>query len=134
MEVLDIFVDGGFKNEKATWAFIVVDEHGNIIHQQKGSLEGKINSMRQIGGELKAAAEAVKYCRSIKKTARIFYDYYGIYKWIADIFNEKPWGAKNEFTQNYRQFMVSNRRWIHEMVKVKSHSGNKFNDLVDTLV
>ena len=129
---LEVYVDGSFMQEKAKWAFIVV-EGETVIYSERGTLEGEINSMRQIGGELKAVIQAVCYARRVKIPVKIHYDYNGIYRWVCDLFGEKAWGTNNEWTTKYRKFILENAPNIHSFVKVKAHSGNKWNEEVDKI-
>jgi ribonuclease HI len=57
----------------------------------------------------------------------IFYDYAGVENWAT-----KRWQAKNEFTQAYAAFVRESgiRVYWH---KVKSHSGDYWNDRADEL-
>lgn len=129
---LTIYVDGSFKNEKAQWAFIVVDGD-KVEYQERGELTGGINEMRQIGGELKAVIQAICYARRVGIPAKIHYDYNGIEKWVADLFGGKPWGCNKEWTQKYRDFVLKNGKHVHSFVKVKGHTGDFWNEEVDKL-
>lgn len=132
MKVVDIYVDGSFRDEQACWAFIVV-ENDKQVYGAKGRLSGPINEMRQIGGELKAVIMAVCYARRLNVKARIFYDYNGIENWVAEISGKKPWNTNNEWTTKYREWMLANRQYVDSFVKVKGHSGDKWNEEVDKL-
>lgn len=129
---LDIYVDGSFKNDKAQWAFIVVEDD-SVVYRERGQLEGGINEMRQIGGELKAVIQAVCYARRVQIPAKLYYDYNGIERWVADLFGGKPWKTNNEWTTKYRDFMLKNGKHVHSFVKVKGHTGDKWNEEVDKL-
>ncbi len=132
LNFLIIYVDGSFKNDKAQWAFIVV-ENNQAIYSERGELTGEINKMRQIGGELKAVIQAICYARRVGIPAIIHYDYNGIEKWVADLFGGKSWNCNNEWTQKYRDFVVKNRKHIDSFVKVKGHTGDFWNEEVDKL-
>ena len=129
-EPIDIYVDGSIKNGEALWGLVVV-EGDVMIYSSSGRLSGEINEMRQIGGELKAAMEAVRYARTNRIKVRIFHDYNGIFNWVADGWGGKAWQCNNEWTQKYREFILKNKEWIHSFVKVKGHSGNKWNEKAD---
>lgn len=61
----------------------------------------------------------------------INYDYEGIEKWYTG-----EWSTKKDCTANYAQFMHNMvRKYNLYLVfnKVKSHSGNKYNELADSL-
>ncbi len=131
-EFIEVYVDGSFLNEKAQWAFIVV-EGDAVVHQDRGELEGEINEMRQIGGELKGVIQAICYARRVGVPAKIYHDYNGIYLWVADGWGEKAWSCKKKWTQGYRDFVLANRKHVHSFVKVKGHAGDKWNEEVDKL-
>jgi ribonuclease HI len=133
MEILNIYVDGSFLEETVGWAFIILDSSDKVVHSASGTLSGEISSMHQVGGELKAVLEAISYCKKCQKVAKLFYDYEGIEKWVADLFGGKPWKTNNQWTQKYRAYLLENKGFIHSMEKVKSHTGNVGNELVDSL-
>lgn len=128
------FTDGSFNGTNSSWAYVIIDDKENIIKQDKGILDGKINSMHQIGGEIFAVQNAVFYCKENNLKCEIHHDYIGIKHWVADIWGEKPWKAKNEWTKAYREFILNNKEVIHSMVWVKSHADNKWNNFIDKIV
>lgn len=66
---------------------------------------------------------------SNKTKITIYYDYKGIEMWAT-----KKWKAKNEFTQNYIEFMQEKMKYINiEFVKVPAHSGIIYNEEADAL-
>lgn len=131
-EFIEIYVDGSFLNEKAQWAFIVV-ENDTAIYQERGQLEGEINTMRQIGGELKGVMQAICYARRVGTPAKIYHDYNGIFYWVADGWGGKAWRCNKHWTESYRNFVLANRKHVHSFVKVKGHVGDKWNEEVDKL-
>jgi ribonuclease HI len=131
-DYIDIYVDGSFKDGQALWAFVVV-ENDTMIYGSNGRLNGPINEMRQVGGELKAVIQAICYARRVGRPARIFHDYNGISKWVADGWGGKAWNCGNQWTQQYRDFVLKNRQHVHSFVKVKGHTGDKWNEEADRL-
>lgn len=133
-ETIDIYVDGSFNDlkEEASWAYIVVKE-GTVLYKDRGTLEGEINKGRQVGGELRAVIEGIEYCKKNNKQCNIYFDYNGIFKWVADLFGKKPWKTKRFYTKDYRNYIINNKEYIKSFVKVRSHTGNKFNELVNEL-
>ncbi len=128
------YTDGSFNSYNASWAFIIVNDKGEEIHREKGILEGDINSLWQIGGEMKAVENAIKWCKSNNYLAEIYYDFKGLELWISDMTRniEKPmWRAKNQWTKEYRNFMIQNKRFIHKLIWVKAHNNDKWNEEVD---
>lgn len=132
MDTVDIYPDGSFNGKNASWAFVAV-KNEEIIHSEKGVLEGDINKMWQVGGEMAAVMNGVEFCIKNNLKCDIYYDLINLYKWCADIFGEKPWKRKNPYTKLYHDYMIKNKAFINKMIKVKSHSYNKFNDKADGL-
>jgi len=122
-----IYIDGSFLKNKISYASVVV-KNDKIIHKESGKLDKKYNKHRQVGGELYAAKVAVEWCKKNEiYDVIIFYDYTGIEKWA----NNK-WKTNTSLTQSYKEYMSkieTNIKWI----KIKSHSGDKWNEYVDQL-
>lgn len=127
-KVLDAYTDGSFNGKNASWAFIIV-ENSQITTKQKGILDGDINSMWQVGGEITAVIKLVEWARQNNVKVNIHYDYTGIENWASG-----KWKAKNTHTKHFRDFMQANSEYVNSYVKVKSHSGHALNDFVDQLV
>ncbi len=79
-------------------------------------------------GELHATMQVLRWCeKNNVLDIEVFYDYEGIQKWAAG-----EWRANNAATQHYQQTVqASPVRVIWR--KVKSHSGVRWNDVVDEL-
>ena len=122
-----IYIDGSFLKNKISYAAVVV-KNDKIIHEESGKLDKKYNKYRHVGGELYAAKAAVEWCKKNEiYDVIIFYDYTGIEKWA----NNK-WKTNTLLTQSYKEYMSKieiNIKWI----KIKSHSGDKWNEYVDQL-
>ena len=59
----------------------------------------------------------------------IYHDYMGIGKWACD-----EWKANLPLTKDYKEFIKESRKKIEiKFVKVKGHSGNKYNEMADKL-
>ena len=86
--------------------------------------------MRNVAGEIKGSEVAIKYAISKGiKAIKIYHDYEGIAKWCTG-----EWKANKEGTIAYKKFYDSIKEKIHvEFVKVKGHSGDKYNDVADML-
>lgn len=87
-------------------------------------------ALRNVFAELEGVKEAVLVAVNSNKTKiTIYYDYKGIEMWAT-----KKWKAKNEFTQNYIEFMQEKMKYINiEFVKVPAHSGIIYNEEADAL-
>lgn len=125
------YVDGSYEDIKKQYSYGVV-----IIHNSKEEYFSEkfsdINmaSMRNVAGEIEGAKRAIKYCldNNIDSLA-IYYDYEGIEKWCTGV-----WKAKKEGTKSYKKYYDEAVKTINiSFIKVKSHSGDKYNDLADEL-
>ena len=124
--MLKVYVDGSFRNgvcEYAGWAFVVV-QNGKEVFSSCG-LTKEIAKSWNIDGEIEASLQAIKWLDG--RDGTIVYDYLGIEKWATG-----KWKAKSEVGKMYQEKTkgkLANISWE----KVKSHSGNKYNDIADRL-
>lgn len=132
MDIVNIYSDGSYTSTNAVWAFICFDLDGKEIFKNRGMLKGKINSMHQVGGELYGVMEALRYCKANNYKANLFVDYTGLINWVADIVGAgRPWKCKNEFTNEYRNFIIEYKQYINSINLVKGHAGIAGNEAVD---
>ncbi len=127
---LHAYIDGSFsqtKQETGYGVVIILDEE--VIHTIKGSSK-KYVEMRNVAGELFAASIAVKWAVDKGyKEITLHHDYSGIAAWA-----ENKWKTKQEGTINYKNYMDSLKDKIKvNFIKVKGHSGDKYNDMADKL-
>lgn len=123
---ISIFVDGSYRDAgKVGWAFAAI-EGGNIIFKNSGCIvDSGLVAMRQVGGELKAAMEAVAWSKKSGYDAVVIhYDYEGIKNWA-----EGTWKAKNEYTRKYAGWMQKQTNVSFK--KTTAHSG--WNAVVDEM-
>lgn len=131
--MVSAYTDGSFRNGKVVWAFVLV-ENDKAIHSDSGIIDDpEIIEGRQIGGECMGVMKAVEYAKMNGLQISVFYDYVGVKEWIADLWGGRAWRANKKYTQEYRNFMVENKGVVTDMIKIKSHSGNKWNEYVDQL-
>jgi len=133
MTLFKVYTDGSFRKEEGRWAFVIVS-NDSIESEGWGKTPAKFLPQRQIGGELIAVGKAIEWAKQNNCKIKIYHDYTGVYKWVADAFGEKPWQAKNELTQRYRKFVLDNIDYVDSFEWVKGHSGDKWNDYVDQLM
>lgn len=129
--MIDIYVDGSFYENKITSSFLIV-ENNNILHQETHQITNpEYLKHRQISGELFSVIKAMEYCiKNNIKQINICYDYFGIEKWV-----KKEWRAKTELTREYVKNFNELKSNFDEIkfTKIKAHSNNQFNNLVDQL-
>jgi ribonuclease HI len=130
---VELYVDGSYKKTKEiySYAFIIV-KNMNILHKRYGAKkEPKGSKIEHIAGELKAVIEGIRYIKYKKYiNIKIYYDFKGIAD-LALLLNCK---GRNDTTKKYQNFIRENMEILNIIfIKVKSHSGNYFNDEVDKL-
>lgn len=131
-DYLYIYVDGSFKQDKGNYSYGLVAVHNEeVIHKDSGVGEEKdAISMRNVAGEVLGAMKAVDYALNHNyKKIKIFFDYQGIESWALGM-----WKRNNFLTQRYYEYMHDKMKQIEiKFVKVKGHSGVKYNELADKL-
>jgi len=129
---LVIYVDGSFSLEKSNYSYgLIVINNGEIIHEECGVGEDEdAIALRNVSGEVLGALKAAQYTiENGFKEVTIIYDYKGIECWALG-----TWKRNKELTQNYNKLMQENMKKIKiRFLKVKGHSGDKYNDMVDKL-
>lgn len=133
MNSLIAYVDGSY-NKKLHMcsyaAIILLDDE--IVVKLSGLNENDFghNNMRNVGGEILSALAAMEYAYDNKfDEIQIYYDYYGIEKWATG-----KWKTNNIYTKNYKEkYDHYSKNLSISFHKVKSHSNNEYNDMVDIL-
>ncbi len=130
---IEVWVDGscftqGDGSLRLGWG-VLIKKNGEEIHRDKGNdIPQAALNHRNVAGEIFAILKAIKWCQSQEITEMtIYFDYQGLEHWATGF-----WRAKLPFTQAYAQAVNESGITIH-WVKVKAHSGNPENDLVDQL-
>lgn len=125
------YVDGSYNAETRDYSCGVVLLLGNeeIRIAQKGE-NPDLASMRNVAGEILGAEAAMKKALELGiKKLSIYHDYQGIASWCLG-----EWKTNREGTKAYKEYYESIRNEIEiQFVKVKGHSGDKYNDLADEL-
>ena len=138
------YVDGacsknGKKDAIAGWAFVFINETNDILLSQSGRIEGGTNNI----GELTAIIRALEIAKKNQWNNFTIYSdsgycLQGIQEWS---FNWKKFGwyrneAKTQELKN-RELWIQLDSLLKDMTitweKVKGHSGNKYNTLVDQM-
>lgn len=110
------------------WAFLVYVD-GQELHRDSGSdVPPDAYRHRNVAGEIMAIRKAIAWCQLKRiKEITIHYDYQGLESWVTG-----DWKVKTPFTQDYAHIVQSSGLTIH-WVKVKAHSGELGNEIVDKL-
>lgn len=122
------YTDGSFSNGRGSWGYVLI-ENGKPLLTAYGPCT-KSASIRNIGGEIEAAEEAIRKAMEMGADyLQIFHDYEGVGRWGND-----EWKTARPDTQSYLGFVKCAREKLAiEFVKVKGHQGNKYNEVADRL-
>lgn len=125
------YVDGSYQVTTGEYSCgVVLFFEGEEIHiSQKGDNE-ELAQMRNVAGELLGAELAMReaLARGVESLT-IYHDYMGIAAWCLG-----DWKTNKEGTKAYKEYYDSIKQKIRiSFVKVKGHSGDKWNDLADEL-
>lgn len=125
------YVDGSYNNSTRSYSCgVIILYNGQEIRLSQKFPDGPLSEMCNVAGEIEASKAAMKYCAENNINAvEIHYDYEGIAKWCTG-----EWKTKKSGTKAYKAFYDSMHKQIKiSFVKVKGHSGNKYNDIADSL-
>ena len=129
---LTAYVDGSFDpDQNAYSAGVVFIKDGRVIDTISQRGDGKYLSMRNIAGEIDAALIALRYEADHNESQIVIYhDYIGLGCWATG-----EWKADKDGSVYYKTECEKYRSLgIHyHFVKVKGHSGNKYNEMADQL-
>ncbi len=130
-QTLIAYVDGSYNDQTSRFSYGVVMLHQGEEITFSGSPDDKeLAAMRNVAGEIKGAEAAMRYAadHGFKKVI-IYHDYEGIARWCTG-----EWQAKKEGTKAYKACYEQLKGKISiEFIKVKGHSGDKYNDMADEL-
>ena len=129
--VMLAYVDGSYNiaTKEYSAGVVILWKGEEVTFSQKGN-DPELAPMRNVAGETMGAKIAMTYAlEQGVPTIVIYHDYEGIEKWCT-----KAWEAKQEGTKKYKQFyeQAAKQLEIH-FVKVKAHSGDKYNEQADQL-
>ena len=128
------YTDGSYnQNTMSFGAGVVMMEKGSsdppALYMKDGVAPAGENGW-QVNGEVAAAEMAIE--EAVKAGAAsldIFYDYEGIGKWA-----DGKWKTNKTYTKKYAQFVRKSREILAiGFFHVKGHSGDRFNDMADSL-
>ncbi|MCR6515706.1 ribonuclease H family protein [Clostridium sp. LY3-2] len=129
---LTIYVDGSFSLEKENFSYgLVALDKGEIIFKDNGvGFDEKAIALRNVSGEVLGSMKAIEF--AIEKgysEVSIVFDYQGIESWALG-----TWKRNNDITKGYHEFIKEKSKLIKiNFIKVKGHSGDKYNDIADEL-
>lgn len=121
------YVDGSYMNDMIGWGFVYV-KHNETITRMCGGIAPTQGTSRNITGELEATKMAIRHALTNGlPEVYIVNDYQGISSYVTG-----AWKPDKEESKEYTKWMNNVKDKIKiNFVKVKGHSNNKFNDIVD---
>lgn len=129
---VEAYVDGSYEHcIKEYGSGVVILKDGNILktYSIKGNDESLV-TMRNVAGEIEAAKLAMNYCMEENiENLILYFDYEGIEKWCTG-----AWKTNKSGTIEYKAFYDKVKEKLNvKFVKVKAHSGDKYNEEADKL-
>ena len=128
---VEIYVDGSYHaaTKEFSYGMVVLVDGKEEKFSQKMT-DPELAQMRNVAGEIKGSEAAMQYALDHKIPSIIIYhDYQGIAGWCNG-----DWKANKPGTIAYRDFYREASRKIKiQFRKVKGHSNDKYNDMVDQL-
>lgn len=126
------YVDGSYNSNTCEYGSgaVVIMPDGSITELKSKGDDEEMATMRNVAGEIKASEMAMKYAMDNGyKNIKIYHDYEGIAKWCQGL-----WKTNKEGTKAYREsYLIYSKSLNIEFIKVKGHSGDKYNDMADLL-
>ncbi|WP_125154720.1 viroplasmin family protein [Clostridium rectalis] len=134
LDIMHAYVDGSFNaaTEKYSYAYVIV-KNDVILYAENGVAEDNSKKdLRQIAGELKAAVKSAEYAVDKKERKLVlFHDYEGICHHATG-----QWERREKSSEKYFNIMndfMKNKNLNIIFVKVDSHTGDIYNEIVDEL-
>lgn len=125
------YTDGSFdiKTKRFALGAVLFYGGGEVTFSECFS-DPELAVMRNVAGEIMGARRIMEYC--IEKnidSVEIRYDYEGVEKWCSG-----EWRANKNGTIDYKRYYESIKDSLRiRFTKVRGHSGDKFNDMADSL-
>lgn len=132
-DCMHIYVDGSYSIETEKYSYGVVAVRDNVVEyiESDAAKDTSKKNIRQIAGELKGAIKAVKYAlKKGEKRVVVFHDYEGVCH-HATGFWERREESSIKYYKDMNELISSGIEVI--FVKVDSHTGDLFNELVDEM-
>mgnify|MGYP001788174033 CR=1 FL=1 len=126
-----IYVDGSFELSSGRYAYgLVAISGGEEIYTDAKAFKSDFSTMRNVAGEVLGAITAMKYAKAMGyRKLNLYFDYQGIESWALG-----TWKRNNKLTEGYHEFYREiKKELVVKFMKVKGHSGNRFNDRADEL-
>ena len=126
------YVGGSYNNTTGEYGYgLVMFHNGGEEHFAGKFTDSDMASMKNVAGEIEGAKATMKFCIDNGiKSLDLFYDYQGIKDWCTGAYRANKPGTI-EYRKYYNSIIKGNV--TVNFIKVKSHSGDKYNGLADAL-
>lgn len=125
------YVDGSYKIDTKEFSYGVVfmQEEKEEYYKEK-FYDEELSTMRNVSGEIFGSMKAMELAlKKGLKSIDIYFDYEGIEKWALGY-----WKTNKNGTKAYKKYYDSIKLDLNvNFIKVKGHSGDKYNDIADRL-
>ncbi|HHV38325.1 MAG TPA: RNase H [Tepidimicrobium sp.] len=125
------YVDGSFEEGSNHYSYgaVIFTAEGKATHSQKENDTDMVD-MRNVAGEIRGAMYAMdEAVKRGKKVLYLYYDYMGIEKWALG-----EWKTNRLGTKRYKEYYDRISKDLKVIfIKVKAHSGVKYNEEADRL-
>jgi ribonuclease HI len=131
-DVPHFYVDGSYNNDTEKYSYgVVVVKNGVVIHIENGAAkDNKSKSIRQIAGELEGSIKSLEYAeKNGFKDIVIIHDYVGVCYHATGAWERKEESSK-KYYERFNSLTKENGINV-TFVKVDSHTGDLFNEVVD---
>ena len=125
------YVDGSYDKDKNKYSFgCILIHNGEVIESFNKSFNDDYIIHHNVAGEVRGASYVINHAIKMGlKELHLYFDYEGIAKFYGEL-----WKPKTELGIKYQEFAKDAKKKINVIFhKVKSHSNNYYNDLVDKL-
>ena len=125
------YVDGSYNAETNVFGCgVVIFQNGSTSTFSRCFHDPEMALMRNVAGEIEGAMLAMRFCLDHNiEEIDIYYDYEGVEKWCSG-----AWKTNKKGTTAYKHFYDSIKHRVKvNFIKVKGHSGDKYNDMADKL-
>ena len=125
------YVDGSYNCNSNIYGYGAIIFYEGKVYEYLGSDSNhKLRKMRNIAGELMGATFIINWCLNRKiSELDLYYDYLGIEKWATG-----EWKVNKDGTKSYAFLCYNSRKRLKiNFIKVKAHSGERYNEMADLL-
>lgn len=125
------YVDGSFNEESVEFGYgVVMFFKGEELRMKDSSKDADLVEMRNVAGEIQGAMKAMEFAVDNKISyLTIYHDYLGISKWCTG-----EWKANKKGTIDYKKYYDQCKKKVNiTFKKVDAHTGDKYNELADSL-